>query len=157
MPPPFSNIKDPMTYDEWTQSGRPLFPNGTSISFTRAYDHATEAGMRIVYGFTKKQEFWFFMKMTPSEERAFWGSYGGWLDNQTGSHEFGAFAGKPPTCGTPNTPTCPPPPRLEGAIENLTELLAGAGATKEQLAAAREKVLEMLATTCDGVAVMITK
>lgn len=143
MPPPYKQINTPTPYATWAAS-KQLFPDGTMLSRTRAYEDPTDATMRIAYGNTQADDFWFLVRMTPDQEKEFWSIYAAWRDKQKGTHEFGAYARKPPTCGTPNTPTCPPDPPIAGAMEHLAELVAGPGATAAELDAARIKVGDLV-------------
>lgn len=157
MPPPYAQIDPPTPYADWVQT-KELFPDGAKDTHTRSYDHKTLADKRIVFGFIAKNEFWFFVIMTQAEEQEFWGIYRDWRARQTGAHEFAAYSRKPPACGTPNTPICPPPgDEIGDALDFLAELAAGPGATKAEILVKREKAHDMVMKTIDGATTLLQK
>ena len=155
--PPFPSIDPPVLYASWNHF---LFTDGTNNTHTLVYNHPTSPDLRVAYGVTSLVNFWFFVSMTPSQETQFHSIWTAWRNkpvNSGNTHEYTAYSTKPPTCGTPNTLPCPPDPQLSGRIEALAELVAGAGASKQEVAAAKAKVTAMLMKTLDGALALIDR
>ena len=145
-PPPYEQIKPPWPYELWKEK-KELYPDGTKVTRTVAYDHPDTDGMRVVWGQTNPKAFWFHIEMTPAQEIEFWTIYGTWhakADNAKNTHEFASSATKPKDCGTPTTPPCPPPSALDSAIGDLAQLAAGPGAPEPQIEVKRSQITQML-------------
>ncbi len=121
---PAKQILKPTEFTVWQQS-RTLFASHLGATDTFVFDgpDGERADVRIAYG-KCQQGFWFFVSMTRAQEAEFSSIWKAWRANNPGrSHTYTAAASGvfPPTCGTPNTPSCgaqklqAPPPIACGA------------------------------------------
>lgn len=101
-----SRIETPTPFAEWVKT-KALFDDDATMTETRVTD-GHEPGTRYAYG--KSSEGWcFYIAMTPDEEHVFWAAYRAWVQRGRCAelHMAIVSTGKPPNCGTPDTPPCP--------------------------------------------------
>jgi hypothetical protein len=103
--PALRSISKPTEFAKWRQTSE-LFDDQLHVTETRVVD-GPAPGIRHAYG-RCRNGFWFFISMTAAEELEFWNIYLAWRTrHKSGIHQFIAVSsGKPPNCGTPNTPPC---------------------------------------------------
>jgi hypothetical protein len=154
MPPPFPSIPQPMAFDDWAQLPDPFFSADVEATTTAIINDAAFTE-RLAYGRSagKLSGYWFYVTLASArEEEDFVARYETWRLRATGDHllVIAGLTDKPPDCGTPTTPLCPPDDILRGRRDFLRDLLAGPGADAADLAAAERRVDDLLATLLDA-------
>lgn len=103
--PAVSSISSPSAYSTWNKV---FFDDGPTATRVVTYnDPSSSTTHKIAWGKTSSG-FYFFLRMTNAEESSFWSDHAAWRIANPGTHQYQAFSTLPPTCGTPNTPACPP-------------------------------------------------
>lgn len=143
--PAAKEIMSPTPFEIWRETPV-LFDDHVAASQTRVINDSARNGIRYAYA-VSVEGFWFFIALANArQELDFWRIYLNWHETATGDHSFTAAPASqlPPSCGTPNTPMCPPPDELQAARDRLRDNIAGVGADETMLRAAEAGINQML-------------
>ena len=154
--PAASQIIAPTPFEIWRETPI-LFDEPVAATRTRVINDIALNGTRYAFG-VSSEGYWFFIRLTTIHQEAeFWRVYLNWRETTTGDHDFSAAPATklPPTCGTPNTPLCPPPDELQQARNDLRDTLAGVGADEATLRAAEARVDSLLLSTLLAAAALV--